>query len=217
MPSTPCGERPDLPESMTWEELEKLPEEIAAQIELWDGRVVWLRRGPGEHQMAMRRLTHEIERCARDEMLSHPQQCWRVNLETNVFFGYTGKSDFVTPDFMMHRCLPPGADVRAADTVLVGEVLSLSNTPADIEAKKARYAGGGIPSYWEVDLRQDLTGIGALRVYVLEIGHAELPPGVRPLRNANYLLAGEWTPDAAAGVSFPYPFSINFPWSTLVF
>jgi len=32
--SLPQIGRPDLPEYMTWEELEQLPEEIAAQIEL---------------------------------------------------------------------------------------------------------------------------------------------------------------------------------------
>ncbi len=53
----PRGERPDLPEYMTWEELEQLPEEIAGQIELWDGRVVWLRRGPAEHQAFTSALT----------------------------------------------------------------------------------------------------------------------------------------------------------------
>lgn len=210
-------ERPDLPEYMTWEELADLPDEVASRIELWDGRVVWLRRGPGEHQTAMRRLANEIERCARSDMSSYPERYWRVNLETDVFFGHTGKSDFVTPDFLVHRCLAPGSDVRATDTVLVGEVLSSSNTPGDIEAKKARYANGGIPSYWEVELRPDLTGIAALRVYILEVGHAELPPGVRPLRSANYLLAGEWTPDVVAGVSFPYPFPIDIPWASLAF
>lgn len=108
MPSARDADQPELPEYMTWEELEVLPDEVAAQIELWDGRVVWLRRGPGEHQTAMRRLTNEI-------------------------------------------------------------------------------------------------------------GHAELPPGVRPLRSANYLMAGERTPDAGAGVSFPYPFPIEVPWSSLAF
>ncbi len=213
----PSVDRPDLPESMTWEELEALPEELAARIELWEGRVVWLRRGPGEHQTAMRRLTNELERCARQRGAVDPHRCWRVNLATNVFFGHTGKSDCVTPDFLVHRCLEPGADVRATDTVLVGEVLSPSNTPSEIEAKKARYAGVGIPSYWEVELRRDLTGIAALRVSILETGHAELPPGVRPLRNANYLLAGEWTPESATGISFPYPFTIEIPWSALTF
>ncbi len=202
---------------MTWEELEQLPEEIAAQIELWDGRVVWVRRGPGEHQLATLLLTQEIRRCAGDDMTAHPERCWRGNLETNVFFGRTGKSDFVTPDFLVHRCLPPGTDVRAAEVVLVGEVLSPSNTPAEMEAKKARYAGAGILSYWEVDLTPDLTGVGAIRVYVLEVGHGELPPGVHPLRRSNYLLAGEWTPASAAGISFPFPFPIEIPWAALTF
>lgn len=213
----PSIERPDLPEHMTWEELQELPDEIAAQIELWEGRVVWARRGPGEHQMAMRRLTEQIERCARVDMQPGSERCWRVNLETNVFFGTNGKSDFVTPDFLVHRCLPPFADVRATDTVLVGEVLSPSNTPIDIEAKRARYASGAIPWYWEVSLQRDTGTIGTVRVYGLDIGHAELPEGVRPLRPANYVLAGEWTTDGGTEVSFPYPFPIDLPWSALSF
>ncbi|MEV0435586.1 Uma2 family endonuclease [Nocardia sp. NPDC050413] len=213
----PSVDRPDLPESMTWEELEELPEEIAAQVELWEGRVVFVRRGPGEHQLATLLLTQAIRDAAAADNRSHPERCWRGNLETNVFFGSTGKSDFVTPDFLVHRCLPPGSDVRASDTVLVGEVLSPSNTPADVEAKKARFAGAGIPSYWEADLTKDLTGIGALRVYILETGHAQLPPGVRPLRNANYLLAGQWARGSAPDISFPYPFSIEIDWLSLEF
>ena len=34
--SQPRIERPDLPEFVSWDGLEQLPEEIAAQIELWD-------------------------------------------------------------------------------------------------------------------------------------------------------------------------------------
>lgn len=203
---------------MTWEELAALPEEIAEQTELCEGLVVWVRRGPGEHQLATRRLTNEIERSARHAAAEGATDCWRVNLETNIFFGAVGKSDFVTPDFLVHRCLPPGSDVRATDTVLVGEMLSPSDTPADVEDKKARYAGAGIPSYWEVDLLPDLTGIAALRVYILvELGHAELPAGVRPLRSANYLLAGQWRSGEAEGVSFPYPFPIELDWAALAF
>jgi len=98
-------DRPDLPEFMTWEQLGQLPDEIAGQIELWEGRVVWLRRGPGEHQIFMRRLTNALERSAGDDMAGHPDRCWVANLETTVFLGSTGKSDFVTPDFLIHRCL----------------------------------------------------------------------------------------------------------------
>lgn len=38
------------------------------------------------------------------------------------------------------------------DVVLVGEVLSGSDTPKRREWKKARYAEAGIPWYWEVEL-----------------------------------------------------------------
>lgn len=80
----PQSEKPDLPEYMTWEELEQLPEEIAEQIELWDGRVVWVRRGPAEHQTFTYRMTAAIERCARKSMSQRPETCLRVTLETNV-------------------------------------------------------------------------------------------------------------------------------------
>ncbi|MGW1739735.1 hypothetical protein ACWCPQ_13105 [Nocardia sp. NPDC001965] len=78
MSSLPDTERPELPEYMTWEELEQLPEEIAEQIELWDGRVVWLRRGPSEDQAFTRRLTNAVERDARKGMSERPEQYHRA-------------------------------------------------------------------------------------------------------------------------------------------
>ena len=214
--SLPRVEQPDLPEYMTWEELERLPEEIARQIELWNGRVVWVRRGPAEHQTFTRRLTNAIERCARKAMSAHPERCWRVNLETNVFLGRSGKSDFLTPDFLVHRCLEtPYQDVRGGDVLLAGEVLSPPNTQTDIEAKKGRYAGAGIPWYWEVALAREESAIATVRAYALGTGHAHLPDGVHPLRAANYLLVGEWTHANPNGVEIDFPFPISIPWAEL--
>ena len=209
-------EEPDLPEFMTWEELEQLPDDIADRIELWNGRVVWVRRGPAEHQMFTVRMRNAIESCARKSMSNAPDTCWRVNIETNVFLGKTGRSDFLTPDFLVHRCLEsPYQDVRATDTLLVGEVLSPSNTQSDMEAKKSRYAGSGIPWYWEVTLACDTSAIAIVRAYALETGHAQLPQGARPLHPANYLLAGEWTPSGEEGVRIEFPFPITIDWSDL--
>ncbi|MEU2036008.1 Uma2 family endonuclease [Nocardia amamiensis] len=214
--SLPYIERPELPTYMTWEELERLPTEIAEQIELWDGRVVWVRRGPGEHQVFTRRLTNSIERCARKSMSDEPEQCWRVNFETNVFLGRAGKSNFVTPDFLVHRCLEsPYQDVRGGDVLLVGEVLSPSNTQTDIEAKKGRYASAGIPWYWEVTLAREVSAIATVRAYGLDIGHAQLPDGVHPLRAANYILAAEWTDQNLEGIEIDSPFPITIPWTEL--
>ena len=65
--SLPNADRPDLPEYMTWEELEQLPEEIAENIELWDGRVIWLRRGPSTKRLLADSRTHSnavlVKRC----------------------------------------------------------------------------------------------------------------------------------------------------------
>ncbi|KZM73101.1 Uma2 family endonuclease [Nocardia terpenica] len=214
--SVPGVERPDLPERMTWEELERLPEEIAEQIELWDGRVVWVRRGPSEHQTFSNRLWASLERWARKVMSDDPEQCWRVTTETNIFMGKTGKSDFLTPDFLVHRCLGSAyQDLRATDVLLVGEVLSPSNTPPDIEAKKARYAGAGIPWYWEVVLEREVSAVAVVRAYGLDTGHAHLPDGVHPLRSANYIVVGEWTRENPDGIEIDFPFPVRIPWSEL--
>ena len=215
--SPPRIERPALPEYMTWEELDQLPDEIARQIELWDGRVVWVRRGPAEHQAFTRRVTNSFERCARKGMSDQRDECWRVESETNVFLAATGKSDFLTPDFLVYRCLAsPYQDVRAIDTVLVGEVLSPSKTQTDMEAKKGRYASAGIPWYWEVTLAPETSAIATIRAYALETEHGRLPHRVRPLRPANYLIAGEWTPGEGE-IRFDFPFSVNIPWTELAY
>ncbi|MEU2257165.1 Uma2 family endonuclease [Nocardia xishanensis] len=216
--SSPRIERPDLPEYMTWEELEQLPEEIAEQIELWNGRVVWLRRGPSEHQTFTNLMWSALRRCAQTDSSDRPERCWRVTTETNVFLGKSGKSDFLTPDFLIHRCLDqPYQDLRAADTLLVGEVLSPSNTQSDIEAKKGRYAGAGIPWYWEVTLERENSAIAMVHAYALETTHGQLPPGVHPLYAANYLLTGKWTPKDSDAIAIDFPFPIHIPWSELEF
>ncbi len=214
----PHVKQPDLPEYMTWEELERLPEEIAEQIELWEGRVVWLRKGPSEHQIFTARLFNALERSARDDMATQTEHCWRANLESNVFFGATGKSDFVTPDFLVHRGLSgPYLDIRASDVVLAGEVLSPSNTQSIVEAKRARYASAGIPWYWEVALARESSAIEVVKAYGLENQPGDLPEGVHPLYPANYLLVGEWTQSDLEGIRFDHPFPITIPWSDLEF
>ncbi|NNH71400.1 Uma2 family endonuclease [Nocardia uniformis] len=203
---------------MSWEDLARLPEEVAAQIELWDGRVVWVRRGPAEHQAFMFNVTAALKRCARQATTDRPEHYWRADLETNVFFGHTGKSDFATPDFLVYRCLKtPYQDVRADDVVLVGEVLSPSNTHTDVEAKKARYSSGGIPWYWEITLAREASAIDTVRAYALETEPGRLPAGVHPLRPANYLLVGEWTADDRGGIEIGFPFPIDISWSELEF
>lgn len=206
---------PVLPARITWEELSALPEEVARQIELHDGRVVLVRRqGPPPHQRFSRRLADSLEQCARGDMRERPEHCWQVDVATNVFF--TGdKSDFRTPDFMVYRCQNSGEDyIHAHDVILAGEVLSPDDSPNAVEAKKAKYAGAGIPWYWEVDM--DGGAIAAVRAYALELS-ANLPDGVVPLHPRNYILTGDWTPDDAGAVESDHPFPIRIGWDALAF
>lgn len=204
---------------LSWERLSRLPEEVAAGIELWDRRVISNARGPLEHQRYMRRLANAMEACAgnamRESGTGHGEPpCWQVEIETNVFFT-ADKSSFLTPDFLVRRCLPRGTDTTASDVVLVGEVLSGSDTPARRDWKMQRYAGAGIPWYWETDIDAGHSwDVSAIRAYELVVIPEERL-AVKPLRPSVYVLAGEWAPGTT--VEFPEPFGLRIAWADLAF
>ncbi|WP_327655653.1 Uma2 family endonuclease [Streptomyces sp. NBC_00483] len=209
----------NLPETMTWNELDGLPGDIAKDIELWQGRVVWNRRPPMEHQRAARYLCNALEANARramsEETGGEEQRCWQVEVETNVFFT-PDRSSFLTPDFLVRRCLPRGAETFVGDTVLVGEVLSGSDTQKRRQWKMNRYAEGGIPWYWEVELDTGGTwDVTVVRAYGLaSLERTGLP--VKPLRPALYVPVGEWEPEGL-GIEFPEPFNLSITWDDLAF
>lgn len=208
-----------VPEYLSWDELQQLPDEIADEIELWERKVIWNRRGPMEHQQFTVRMRNAIEANARRAMQQPTDNgetpCWEVGVETNVFFA-DGKNSFLTPDFLVRRCLPPDADTTANDVVLVGEVLSGSDTPKRTAWKTARYAAAGIPWYWEVELdSKGKRAITAVRAYELVVVPTTGLP-VKPLRPAVYIPAGEWEPRDVA-IEFPEPFGIYIGWEDLAF
>lgn len=207
-----------VPEYLSWDELQQLPEEVAGEIELWERKVIWNRRAPVGHQRFTRRLCNAIEasarRAARDSTDGGVEQCWDVDVETNVFFA-EDKSSFLTPDFVVRRCMPADADTFASDAVLVGEVLSSSDTPKRREWKTARYAEAGIPWYWEVELDRTSQDISAVRAYeLIVVPSAGLE--VKLLRPALYGLVGEWEP-RDIGIDISAPFDIHIPWEELAF
>lgn len=210
----------ELPEFLSWDQLQRLPEDIAAEIELWDRRVVWNRRGPLEHQQFAVRMRNALESHARRAMRGRSGDgdqppCWQVGVETNVFFS-DDKSSYLTPDFLVRRCLPRGADTAAADVVVVGEVLSGSDTPKRRVWKMDRYAEASIPWYWEIELDTDASwDISVVRAY--ELAHVPATGlTVKPLRPAVYIPVGEWEPEGP-GIDFPEPFPLEISWDDLAF
>ncbi|MQY25163.1 hypothetical protein NRB56_07190 [Nocardia sp. RB56] len=199
---------------MTWEQLDSLPEEIAGEIELWNGRVVWAPRGPSEHQVFSGRVFAAFERCvAAQWAVDIPQ----VGLETNVFFGRTGRDDYATPNFLVYRRSDElYQDIRADDVLPVGEIVSPYNIDRDMHARRARYAAADISWYWEVRLARGASAIELVRVYALETRADSLPSGVQPEDSADYVLVGEWTPAGNEdGIHINRPFPISIPWSDL--
>ena len=163
-------------------------------MELWDGRVVWMRRGPAEHQTFTNRIWAALERCVRADRTDNPERCLRVTTETDVFLGTTGKNDFLTPDFSYTAASTSHIRTSAPLTSCWSVRCCRRATPqTDMEAKRARYASAGIPWYWEASLDRSASAIASIRAYGLESTPGLLPDGDRPLRQANYLLAGEWT------------------------
>lgn len=208
-----------VPEYLSWDELQRLPEDIAAEIELWDRKVIWNRRGPLEHQRYTVRMRNALESNARRAMSGTGsdggQRCWQVEVETNVFFA-ADRSTFLTPDFLVRRCLDRGADTFVGDALLVGEVLSGSDTPMRRAWKMERYAEAGIPWYWEIELDSAQTwDVAEVRAYEL----VTIPPQgltVKPLRPQLYALVGKWEP-TDGDIEFPEPFGIRITWEDLAF
>ncbi|QMU66986.1 Uma2 family endonuclease [Streptacidiphilus sp. P02-A3a] len=208
----------DLPEFMNWDELAELPEEIARDIELWDGRPVWMRRPAKSHQRFMVRVRNAMEASARVAMGAAgapcAKHCWEVDVETNVFFT-ADQSSFLTPDFLICRCRPLDEYTRAEDVVLIGEVLSRSDTPSRRDWKMERYARAGIPWYWEVELSPDKTAVAAVLAYGrVTRSMADPAATVRPLRSVSYALVDIWRP-ADGDIVFPHPFDIRIAWDDL--
>jgi Putative restriction endonuclease len=209
----------DVPRFLDWDGLQQLPEEIAAQIELWDRKVVWNRRGPLEHQRFTVRVRNALESNARrvmsDTNADDTSRCWQVEVETNVFFA-ADKSSFLTPDFLVRRSLERGADTFAEDVLVAGEVLSGSDTPKRRAWKMNRYAEAGIPWYWEVELDSagtwDVTEVRAYELVTIP-AHGL---AVKPLRPSVYVEVGLWEPEDA-GIEFPEPFGIRIAWEDLAF
>lgn len=212
-------DRPDLSEYMTWEELKGLPQHIARRIELWEGRVVWLQTPTPEHQHFSTEFRNALLRRARQETSRHPDVCWRATSETDLFLTRSHKNDFVAPDFMVYRCLSDDVHcVHVDDAFLVGEVRSPSNTESDVRAKKLRYAAGGIPMYWEVELTNSLRDIKRVTASALLRYTQDVFPGIAPLQAAHYVEIADWTPaDHPDGIEIGVPFPIHIPWAELAF
>ncbi|MEU2999809.1 hypothetical protein ABZ684_19945 [Streptomyces sp. NPDC006995] len=208
-----------LPETLSWEELQQLSDTIAEGVELWQGKAVWNRRGPLEHQQFAVRMRNALEAAARRAMREEPggsdQRRWQVGVETNVFFT-SDKSSFLTPTSWSAAAFPaePTPSPRTPSSWV--RCSPARTPPRRRQWTMDRYAEAAIPWYWEIELDSgatwDVTSVRAYeRVMIDRSGLA-----VKPLRPSAYVAVGEWEPDGL-GIEFPEPFTLSVTWEDLAF
>ncbi|MFC4124374.1 Uma2 family endonuclease [Nocardia rhizosphaerae] len=193
-----------LPEFLTWEEYLGLPTEIAQCIDGLDrGKVIWARTGPRRNQRAAVRLRNALESAWSAARSGH-DGCFEADSEQPIFF--TAKNDFLKPDFVLYQCLSADEqDVPASAVVIVGEVLSPSNSVQDMQRKTTRFAEAGIPWYWEVEATE--TGL-VIQINALLPAPEHRPAGVQPLREFHYEPVARWTGTGDFTYHLPFPFTI---------
>lgn len=155
------------PTSLTLDEeqYDALPDQVRKLIEVIDGNIIQCHSGSSEHSDIARRLANNLEAAKPDE------PCLRVSTDIDVRLTKrvrkSGKFSFRRPDVSVYKCIPRGARLSAADTVMAVEVVSPGSVAADTIDKLAEYAFEGIPVYLVVFLDGDLY-IKAVHEYRLD-------------------------------------------------
>jgi Uma2 family endonuclease len=157
-----------IPEQITAQEYEALPEDFCRTIEVIDGHIVKCESPSRLHNRVARRLAAVLEQGRK------PQPCLMVETDVDVRFSDV-PLNFRRPDISVYRCLPDDRRLYAKETVLVVEIVSPdSSFHTDTVDKKAAYAAAGIPVYLIVFLTESQDGIELIEEYRLSEGRYHL-------------------------------------------
>lgn len=166
-----------------------LPDDLPRSVDLVDG-VLRVNAAPSPlHNLIGHRLINAIEEFAPAE--------WRVIGEVDVLLNPDPEEPTeVAPDLVIFSRShdPRTRPIRAADVVLVGEVVSPGSKRKDRHDYPPRYAAAGIPFYWRVE-----TPVTSDAVHV----HAYA------LRDGSYVLQGEFSGHLTVEQPFPMSFSLD--------
>jgi Uma2 family endonuclease len=137
----------DLPNGMSPEEYEALPEDICRRIEIVDGAVIVNAAPRRLHQDICRRLANALEAaCGPDLAVSMD-----VDLRLRDVPLLNRRPDAVLYD----AALPDDAVLRPQHCTLVVEVMSPGSVTTDQTDKPAEYAAARIPHVWRVEHNPD--------------------------------------------------------------
>jgi Uma2 family endonuclease len=127
-----------LPETITEDDYEALPEDVCRTIEVVYGHVIRCQSPSPEHNRVARRLANAIEAARNPDM---------VGTSIDVILWRVPDFTFRRPDVVVYKCPGSQDKLTAARTMMVTEVTSPATKRADLLDKKAQYAAAGIPVY----------------------------------------------------------------------
>lgn len=161
---------------MTVESYLALPEELARLIEVSDGMIVHC-ASPSESHIGIQQNLASTLQDAIDKHDRDNGTCHRVRTDIDVLLDDAAAFTFRRPDVTVYRCLSAArrgqwTKPRAADAVIVVEVVSEHSAGSDLLEKRARYAAARIPCYWVVRMaRNDGPAISIERLRLTIDGH----------------------------------------------
>lgn len=136
------------------EQYDALPDQVRKLIEVVDGNIIQCHSGSLEHSNVARRLANKLEANKPEEPCLGVATDVDARLDRRI--RKVGKFSFRRPDVSVHKCIPRGTRLSAADVVMAVEVVSPGSVGADTIDKLAEYAFEGIPVYLVVFLDGDL-------------------------------------------------------------
>lgn len=146
LPQDPVAALPgwmDLPDGLSAEEYETLPEDICRRIEIVDGAIIVNAAPRRLHQDTCRRLANVLETACGSALAVSTD----VDLRLRDVPLLNRRPDAVIYD----ATLPDDAVLRPQHCTLVVEVMSPGSVTADQTDKPAEYAASRIPHYWRVE------------------------------------------------------------------
>jgi Uma2 family endonuclease len=142
-PVTALPDWMDLPNGMSPEEYETLPEDICRRIEIVDGAVIVNAAPRRQHQDICRRLANALEAACGPNLAVSMD----VDLRLRDVPLLNRRPDAVLYD----AALPDDAVLRPRHCTLVVEVMSPGSVTTDQTDKPAEYAAARIPHFWRVE------------------------------------------------------------------
>jgi Uma2 family endonuclease len=136
----------DLPDGLSAQEYEGLPEDICRRIEIVDGAIIVNAAPRRQHQDVCRRLANTLETaCGPASAVSMD-----VDLRLRDIPLLNRRPDIV----VYQASLPDDQVLRPQHCTLVVEVMSPGSVTTDQTDKPAEYAAARIPHYWRVEQDQ---------------------------------------------------------------